>query len=107
MDVNEDHQGCHENHRSTAEPTEHQGRLYDLDESAPPILANKNRLEQVIFNLVTNARDAIENQEPFFKKDKEENIIVISTWSEQRDPFEHDHIGYGYGNTGKECTEDI
>jgi len=34
---------------------------YDLDERNPVILANKNRLEQVIFNLVTNARDAIEH----------------------------------------------
>lgn len=33
---------------------------YELAEALPPILANKNRLEQVIFNLVTNARDAIE-----------------------------------------------
>ncbi len=31
----------------------------DLDETLPPILAHNNRLEQVIFNLVTNARDAI------------------------------------------------
>jgi PAS domain S-box-containing protein len=35
---------------------------YDLDEGMPTILANKNRLEQVIFNLVTNARDAIEHR---------------------------------------------
>jgi len=34
---------------------------YDLDEGLPVILANKNQLEQVIFNLVTNARDAIEH----------------------------------------------
>ena len=31
----------------------------DLDESLPPIFAHHNRLEQVMFNLVTNARDAI------------------------------------------------
>ncbi len=31
----------------------------DLDETLPPILAHNNRLEQVFFNLVTNARDAI------------------------------------------------
>jgi PAS domain S-box-containing protein len=31
----------------------------DLDEALPSILGHKNRLEQVIFNLVTNARDAI------------------------------------------------
>jgi PAS domain S-box-containing protein len=31
----------------------------ELDEALPPVLGHKNRLEQVIFNLVTNARDAI------------------------------------------------
>ncbi|WP_332308269.1 ATP-binding protein [Desulfonatronovibrio magnus] len=31
----------------------------DLQENIPPIMAHKNRLEQVIFNLITNARDAI------------------------------------------------
>ncbi|MFC1821553.1 ATP-binding protein [Thermodesulfobacteriota bacterium] len=31
----------------------------DLDETIAPILAHKNRIEQVVFNLVTNARDAI------------------------------------------------
>ena len=34
---------------------------YDLDDNAAKILANKNRLEQIIFNLVTNARDAIQH----------------------------------------------
>lgn len=34
--------------------------IYDLDPQLPDILANQNRLEQVIFNLVSNARDAIE-----------------------------------------------
>jgi PAS domain S-box-containing protein len=37
----------------------------DLDEALPSILGHKNRLEQVIFNLVTNARDAI-----FQKRDR-------------------------------------
>jgi PAS domain S-box-containing protein len=37
----------------------------ELDETLPPILGHKNRLEQVIFNLVTNARDAI-----FQKRDR-------------------------------------
>ncbi len=32
---------------------------YDLADNLPTILANPNRLEQVLFNLVTNARDAI------------------------------------------------
>ena len=33
--------------------------ILDLDESLPSILGHSNRLEQVIFNLLTNARDAI------------------------------------------------
>ncbi len=33
---------------------------FNLDLSLPPILANANRLEQVLFNLVSNARDAID-----------------------------------------------
>ena len=34
----------------------------DLDPSEPEILANGNLLEQVVFNVVTNARDAIEQR---------------------------------------------
>ena len=34
----------------------------DLDSSEPEILANGNLLEQVVFNVVTNARDAIEQR---------------------------------------------
>jgi C4-dicarboxylate-specific signal transduction histidine kinase len=37
----------------------------DLDEALPSIQGHENRLEQVIFNLVTNARDAI-----FQKRDR-------------------------------------
>lgn len=33
---------------------------YDLCENLPSIMANQNRLEQVVFNLISNARDAIE-----------------------------------------------
>ena len=33
---------------------------FDLDWSLPQILANANRLEQVMFNLISNARDAID-----------------------------------------------
>ena len=68
--------------------------IYDLDETAPPIPANKNRLEQVIFNLVTNARDAIENR-AHSPEDPEENIIAISTWSEQRT-----HLNITISDTG-------
>ncbi len=73
--------------------------LYDLGETAPPILANKNRLEQVIFNLVTNARDAIENKSQF-KEKQEENVIVISTWSEQKT-----HLNITISDTGTGIPE--
>jgi histidine kinase len=73
--------------------------VYDLNETVPPILANKNRLEQVIFNLVTNARDAIENRD-HFPKDSGENIIAISTWSEQRT-----HLNITISDTGAGIPE--
>ncbi len=34
----------------------------DLDENLPPIMADSNRLEQVFINLVTNARNAMEDK---------------------------------------------
>jgi len=73
--------------------------LFDLDETAPPILANKNRLEQVIFNLVTNARDAIEHKLRVNER-PEENIIVISTWSEQKT-----HLNITISDTGTGIPE--
>ncbi|RPH84620.1 MAG: PAS domain S-box protein, partial [Desulfobacteraceae bacterium] len=36
--------------------------LLDLDPELPPVLADKNRLEQVFINLAMNARDALEEQ---------------------------------------------
>jgi histidine kinase len=36
--------------------------LLDLDPELPPVLADKNRLEQVFINLAMNARDALEGQ---------------------------------------------
>lgn len=46
------------------------------DETLPPILAHTNRLEQVIFNLVTNARDAI-NQRKEANNETGAGIITI------------------------------
>ena len=48
----------------------------DLDETIPPILAHNNRLEQVIFNLITNARDAL-NQKQELEEDSENRHIRI------------------------------
>ncbi len=67
--------------------------VYDLDETAPPILANKNRLEQVIFNLVTNARDAIGHQD-HSSENSAENVITLSTFADQK------HVNLTISDTG-------
>ena len=50
-----------------------------LDEPLPKILADKNRLEQIFLNLVTNARDAMEAKGP------EPNKKLTITTYQQRD----------------------
>lgn len=57
--------------------------VLDLDESIPSILAHNNRMEQVIFNLVTNARDAI-NERIEAGRDIKKGIITIATFAEHR-----------------------
>ncbi len=54
--------------------------ILDLDESIPPVLAHNNRMEQVIFNLVTNARDAV-NERIETGRDIERGVITISSFS--------------------------
>ena len=49
-----------------------------LEEGLPKILADKNRLEQIFLNLVTNARDAIEAKEP-----KTPKKLTITTYREK------------------------
>lgn len=48
----------------------------DLAEELPPILAHNNRMEQVIFNLIANARDALHH------KKTGERTIGINTFKE-------------------------
>ena len=65
----------------------------NLDESIPKILAHNNRMEQVIFNLVTNARDAI-NERVETLKDIEKGKISILTFSEM------DNVGFDISDNG-------
>ena len=58
--------------------------VYHLDDHLPAILANANRLEQVLFNLVTNARDAI-GQVPVDPGGDRERNIIIETYTDGED----------------------
>ena len=51
----------------------------ELDTAPPLILAHHNRLQQVVFNLVTNARDAI-NQKSELGGESGDRWIRIRTW---------------------------
>ncbi|MFO7754313.1 MAG: ATP-binding protein [Desulfobacteraceae bacterium] len=50
----------------------------ELDDSVPLVMAHNNRIEQVIFNLVTNARDSV-NQRIETTADKQKGRIRITT----------------------------
>jgi PAS domain S-box-containing protein len=54
---------------------------FDLDPTITPVLANANRLEQVVFNLVNNARDAI-LQLPEISLSKSNRVIKLSTYED-------------------------
>ena len=54
---------------------------FKLDWSIPHVLANANRLEQVLFNLVSNARDAI-LQLPEDELEKVDRVIRLRTYEE-------------------------
>lgn len=55
--------------------------ILDLDTCLPKVLAHQNRIEQVIFNLVTNARDAI-NEKIETMADDQKGQIRIHTFSD-------------------------
>lgn len=55
--------------------------VLDIDETLAPILAHNNRLEQVIFNMVINARDAI-NQKKKVGDGKDARVITVRSFQE-------------------------
>lgn len=54
----------------------------ELSETLHPIMAQKNRLEQVIFNLVANARDAINQRRESRGGRSDSDVISIRTYNE-------------------------
>jgi C4-dicarboxylate-specific signal transduction histidine kinase len=65
-------------------------RLQDIDvvlrmkNALPPILAHKNRIEQVVFNLLTNARDAINAREEAGTSNGKRRILDTSDVQKNR-----------------------
>lgn len=53
--------------------------IWDLDDNLPEIMADANRLEQVVINLLINARDAIEERWSGESARKSERKIYISS----------------------------
>jgi signal transduction histidine kinase len=74
--------------------------LVQLEKNLPPILANNNRLEQVFFNLITNARDAI-----YQKKEAGlptgEDVITVRTYRDK------DRVAIAVSDTGIGISRDI
>jgi PAS domain S-box-containing protein len=74
--------------------------LVQLEKNLPPVLANNNRLEQVFFNLITNARDAI-NQKKEAGLQTGEDVITIRTYGDK------DRVAITVSDTGIGMSSDI
>lgn len=81
-----------------------------LDNNIPAVLAHNNRLEQVIFNLITNARDAInqkqeQNQDRKYNQDQDadidEKMITI------RSCTENSRVAVSVSDTGVGIPESV
>jgi PAS domain S-box-containing protein len=94
--------------RSVMDIIGRQLKLQDIDvrlqlmEDLPPILAHHNRIEQVIFNLLTNARDAINLKDDSGAKDLRRRIVVKSYRQADRVAVEIADTGIGIEPADKE-----
>ena len=69
----------------------------DLDPELPPILADKNRLEQIFINLAMNARDALE--ESSHRKENTSNIQTRFKEGRVTDPFLRQRLRHPSGDS--------
>jgi signal transduction histidine kinase len=74
--------------------------VLDLYESIPPILAQTNRLEQVFFNVLANAKDAIQQKRATAGKTLPEQINISSY-------IQDDHVVVTVSDTGIGIPEEI
>jgi len=76
--------------------------VVELENFLPPVLARENLLEQVLFNLITNARDAVCQKQADNKICKgNENIIIIRSFRKC------DRVGVIVSDTGTGISENI
>ncbi len=74
--------------------------VLELMEEPPIILAQHNRLEQVLFNLITNARDAI-NKKKQSEPQSAPHTITITTF------FRNGRVGVAVSDTGSGIPKEI
>ncbi len=67
----------------------------DFREGMPRILAHKNRLEQVVFNLITNARDAILSREDSEGEQPQRKITIKTFMADSRPALSITDTGIG------------
>lgn len=74
--------------------------VLNLDDSSPPVLAQSNRMEQVFFNLLTNAGDAIRQKREATGKNQTEQINIATF-------HKHDQLVVTVSDTGIGISENI
>lgn len=67
----------------------------ELSEDIPPISGNKFKLEQVVLNLLTNAKDAVEEKAVNTESTFQKNIVIRSFFDEQNIYLEIEDNGKG------------
>ncbi|MEJ2101766.1 MAG: PAS domain S-box protein, partial [Desulfobacterales bacterium] len=72
----------------------------ELDDSLPPILARRTRIEQVIFNLVANARDAVMHRKKAGSEAVKPAIAIRSF-------FENERVALSVADNGSGIPKDI
>jgi len=73
----------------------------DLDPSEPNILGNTNYLEEVVFNILTNARDAIEQKVQEKGNDFPKEILIKTFYTEKTSGFSISDTGTGIPEENK------
>lgn len=73
----------------------------DLEQPLPPIIADKNRIEQVFINLVLNARDAIEQSQDKGQNPPDEMALYVRSF------LDEERVVVTFRDTGSGIPEEI